>query len=224
MKNTVYSENIANAINDFLTTDDWHYSFDEQKGIFKFGLCLKGKIKKINYIIYVKDDAYLVYANPPIGADEDDKRMMSEMAEFVCRANYGLKSGNFELDMNDGEVRFKCYVDCDGVVPMTEIVKNSIYCPATMFERYGDGIVGIIFGDVSGKEAVEYCEKSAEEELRHLLSELTDSEDDGELSDMLTRLAEHPGVPNDEEVEITAVSEKTVRIKTNLFNTEGETV
>ena len=48
MKERTYSQNIANAIKEFLTNDDWYFSFDEKRGMFKFGLCLKGKIKKID--------------------------------------------------------------------------------------------------------------------------------------------------------------------------------
>lgn len=69
---------------------------------------------------------------------------MAIMAEFICRANYGLKNGNFELDMRDGEIRYKSFVDCEGLTPTTEMVRNSIHCPAAMFDRYGDGIVDII--------------------------------------------------------------------------------
>ena len=28
-------------------------------------------------------------------------------AEFICRANYGLPIGNFEMDFSDGELRYK---------------------------------------------------------------------------------------------------------------------
>ena len=105
MKEKNYSAEIANAIKSYLKEDDWHFSFDEETGLFRFGLSLSSKIKKINYIVDVKEDQYIVYAIAPIGADEEDKKMMATMAEFVCRANYGLKNGNFELDMRDGEVR-----------------------------------------------------------------------------------------------------------------------
>jgi hypothetical protein len=119
MKERDYSMNIANAVCDFLNEDDWHFSFDQERGIFKFGLQLKGKLKKISYIVDIKDDEYLVYAISPLGADEDDSKMMSNMAEFICRANYGLKMGNFELDFDDGEVRFKVHVLCKGITPTT---------------------------------------------------------------------------------------------------------
>ena len=190
MKEKKYSQTIAQAIHNYLTEDEWYFTFDETRGLFKFGLSIKGKIKKINYLINVREDEYVVYAVSPLGADEDDKEMMASMAEFICRANYGLLNGNFELDMRDmrgGEIRFKCFVDCEGLTPASEIVRNSILCPAAMFERYGNGIVDIIFGKATAQEAVEQCEKTTEDEFIHLLSELEDADGDDELDDVIAR-------------------------------------
>lgn len=44
MKERTYSESIAQAIKGYLADDDWHFSFDEKCGLFKFGLSLKGMI------------------------------------------------------------------------------------------------------------------------------------------------------------------------------------
>lgn len=215
-----YSETIANVIKTYLKEDDWHFSFDGETGLFKFGLSLSSKIKKINYIVDVKEDEYIVYAIAPIGADEEDKKMMATMAEFVCRANYGLKNGNFELDMRDGEVRFKCFVDCEGIIPSKDMVQNSIHCPAAMFKRYGSGIVDIIFGNVTAKEAVEKCEKATEDEVRSLLTELAGEDSDGEFGAMLARLAERLSLSEDEEASDT--DGVPALIKTDLFGTEGD--
>lgn len=56
MKKYSYSEGISCSIRDYLVDDSWRFSFDNNSGLFKFGLNLKGKIKHINYIIDVKDD------------------------------------------------------------------------------------------------------------------------------------------------------------------------
>ena len=213
-----YSLEIANAINSYLKQDDWHFSFDEENGLFRFGLSLSSKIKKINYIVDVKEDEYIVYAIAPIGADEEDKKMMATMAEFVCRANYGLKNGNFELDMRDGEVRFKCFVDCESITPSKDMVQNSIHCPAIMFKRYGSGIVDIIFGNATATEAVNRCEKAAEIEMRSLLSELMEGE--GEPSEMLAKLAERLGSSEDDEPYDAGCV--PAMIKTDLFGSEGD--
>lgn len=169
MKNNIYSKEIANAINNFLVNDDWNFSFDEEKGIFRFGVSLDSKIKKINYSVKVNAHGFTVYVISPIGVEEHDRDMMLNMAEFICRANYVLRSGNFELDMEDGEIRYKIYTDCDGgIIPTYEMVKNSIHCPAIMFDQYAPGIIDIIFGNVSAMDAIKRCEKSMEEELHSL--------------------------------------------------------
>jgi len=178
MKNRAYSKSIANVINSFLTEDDWYFSFDDKRGVFIFDLNLKGRIKKVSYIIDVEDDEYVVYAISPLGADDDDEKMMATMVDFLCRANYGLKNGNFELDMMDGEIRYKCFVDCEGITPTTEMVRNSILCPAAMFDRYGVGIVDIIFGNTTAKEAIAKCEKSPAEELRAPLGDELGGDED----------------------------------------------
>lgn len=221
MKDKTYSKDIADAINRFLTEDDWHFLFDEQRGMFKFGLSLKSRMKSINYIIDVKDDEYVVYAISPIGADHMDENMMTSMADFICRANYGLKNGNFELDMRDGEIRYKSYVDCEGITPTTDIVRNSILCPGAMFNQYGDGIVDIIFGGASAKDAIAKCEKSPEEQLRDLIG------GDEELDAMITRLAAQLGIGgsephSDEEADTSDSSDdEAPEVKTDLFGTEG---
>jgi hypothetical protein len=39
------------------------------------------------------------------------KEKLADMAEFQARINYGLIIGNFEMDWDDGEIRFKTSLD-----------------------------------------------------------------------------------------------------------------
>lgn len=194
MKNRTFSKNIADAINSFLTEDDWNYTFDDQRGLFKFNLKIKGRIKKVSYIIAVKDDDYIVYTASPLGADDD--KTMAVMAEFICHVNYGVKNGNFELDMMDGEIRYKCFVDCEGITPSKEMIRNSIYCPAAMFNRYGPGIVDILFCNATAKEAVDKCEKSLAEALIANLGKELDG--DADMDAIISRLAALFGIDEGE--------------------------
>ena len=178
MKKT-YSAEIAKTIDRFLKEDGWSFSFDEKYGLFKFELHLiKSKIKEINYIIAVKEHEYIVHAIAPIGADNEDKKMMSAMAEFICRVNYGLKNGSFQLDMEDGEVQYKVFVDCEGIIPSKEIVQNSILCPAAMFEHYGSRIADIIFGNFTSPPPAEQWEEEAEVDLDFIPREFFEDDED----------------------------------------------
>ena len=197
MKQRDYSKNIASAIDTFLTEDDWKYTFDENRGLFKFGLSLKGKLQQLNYILEIREDDFVVYAISPLGADEADQKMMATMAEFVCRANYGLLNGNFELDMRDGEVRYKSFVDCEDITPSSEMIRNSIYCPASMFKRYGEGLIDIIFGGSTAKAAADKCENSSRSERPASTSDASDASDDEDMADMIARLAQRFGESDD---------------------------
>ena len=153
------SEELTEMIRDFLIEDDWHFTFDEENACFTFNISIDGKLQHLRYVIYVKDDCYTVYAVSPLNADSEDPAIMSKMADFICRANYGLRNGNFELDMRDGELRYKIFVDCDGLLPNTDILRNSIIIPSVMFERYSAGIIDVMFKDSSAEDAIAKCEE-----------------------------------------------------------------
>ena len=153
-----YSEDLVSEIRGFLLDDDWKFDFDEEKGIFRFGVNIDGKMKHVNYFMPVRDDSYTVYAISPVSGDPEDPLTMAAIADFVCRANYGLRNGNFEVDMTDGEIRYKVFVDCDGIVPSREIIRGSIIIPAMMFERYSPGLLDVIFKGESAADAIARCE------------------------------------------------------------------
>ena len=189
-----YSKEIAAKISNFLKKDDWHYSFDEQKGVFDFGLRIRGKMRNISYSVHVNESDYSVYATSPVNADSDDKDMMVNMAEFICRANYGLKRGNFEFDFRDGEVRYKIHVPCDGILSTSEMIKDSIYCPAHMFDKYGDGILSIIFNDVSAEDAIKQCEGSGDSGIEKLIAQMMEEYPDDDVETLTARIAERLGI------------------------------
>ena len=156
-----YSGEIATMIGAFLKTDDWNYRFNKETGRFRFGLNTGNKLKTLDYLVGVDTDAYTVYAVSPIGADISNPEERAAMAEFICRANYGMRYGNFEMDLRDGEIRYKCFVNCDGALPSPAIVKDSIYMPAVTFSHYTPGILAILYTGASAEEAMALCGEEA---------------------------------------------------------------
>lgn len=57
MRKYEYSDEIVNVVKKFLDDDDWHYSFNEETGIFRFSLRIRSKIQSISYVIDVHEDA-----------------------------------------------------------------------------------------------------------------------------------------------------------------------
>lgn len=200
MRKNDYSNELVNVVKQFLEEGKWRYSFNKNTGVFQFSLKIRGKIQKINYVIEVQKKEILVYGISPIGADQEDFAMMYQMAEFICYVNYGLKNGCFEFDFRDGEIRFRSFIDCDEVIPSMEVIKNSVYCTAAMYENYAPGITEIIFVGCSAKEAIAKCKKFLEE-ICSATSTITDESTEGEMKNLLDRLAGHLDVPEDLEGE-----------------------
>ena len=128
-------------------------------GIFYFTLQMKSEISNINYFVGVREKSLSFYGIIQMNADPKDEKLMGQMAEFVCRANHGLKNGCFDLNFENGEICYRSYLDCDGIIPSKNMVGNSIYCIATMYMAYAPAISEILYGDVTAKEAVEKCEE-----------------------------------------------------------------
>lgn len=159
MEKEKYSEKIATLIQDYLDKYDWHYSFDRERGVIRFNLRVSTILKKLLYHICVYENTYLVYVYPPIGAKSDNPEQMKRMADYICRINSAVANGNFELNMRDGEISYKVFVDCDGdSVPSENILRNSIYSPALMFERYGSGLANIIFASADPADEIKKIE------------------------------------------------------------------
>lgn len=146
-----YSTEIAKAIKNFLDTDDWHYTFDENDGIFKMGVNLKCKLGSTDMRVKVGADYFTTYAAVKMNADASCR---TEVAEFITRANYGLRNGNFEMDFRDGELRYKSFNNCDGLIPSRAVIADGIMIPALMIDRYGDGLVAVMFGLQTPEDAV----------------------------------------------------------------------
>lgn len=65
------------------------------------------------------------------------------MMELVTRANYGLIIGNFELDLDDGEVRFKTSIDFVGDRLSGALLAQLVEHNLDAFDSYLPAINGV---------------------------------------------------------------------------------
>ena len=144
-------------VKDVFDQKELGYELLEDKNTLKIHLPLKSKLKNFTAYFNCRERSYTVNAYIPLGVDEDSRQ---KIAEYITRANYGLRFGNFELDFSDGEIRYRLTVDCEDRSSLSEsLVMRSIFIPMTMFDRYGDGLVAVMFGIKSPEEAINDAEK-----------------------------------------------------------------
>ncbi len=68
------------------------------------------------------------------------------MLEFVARANFGLAVGNFELDPDDGEIRFKTSVDVNNTELTRGLLSGLTSLNVAAVHVYLPGIEAVIGG------------------------------------------------------------------------------
>jgi hypothetical protein len=94
---------------------------------------------------------FIFYSICPIAAPEDKR---SAIAHFLTLAHYGLLIGNFELDFNDGEIRYKTSIDVEGDRLSHALIKRLVYTNVTMMDEYIPGIKAVIEKGISPEEAI----------------------------------------------------------------------
>lgn len=203
MKTRSYSQDIANAIHDHLKSHDFKYNFNEDRGVFNFTIGVSGKVKTFVYHIIVSDHGFTSSARYPLGPTSRDMDTLNTMARFLTRANNGLRIGNFEMDLDDGEIDYKVHCSCRGIEASDEMIAESIQCPTAMFEKYEDGILGILFRGMSDKEAAEHCENSKGSilsKLEELKARLEEMEGDKSRNEEETDVTSEDNVDDEENI------------------------
>ncbi|MBQ9336940.1 MAG: hypothetical protein IJS14_06560 [Lentisphaeria bacterium] len=154
-------EQIVDAVRNWLDKDDWKYEYDADKNVIRSGINLKSKLKNCKIIIIFNDDSYLVILSAPVNGDTDN---LDELMKYLTMVNFGLSNGNFELDVRDGEIRYKVFVNCNGLESLPEeIIQDSIYVGCFMMEKFGDGIAALALGFSDAATEIEKAEQQREE-------------------------------------------------------------
>lgn len=152
---------VIEAIESFFEKNEWKYQYNEEKKIFVSGINMNNVLGDMRMYISLEKNSYNVYMILNSKAEEE---YYDTVGEFLHRANYGLKNGNFEMDYSDGEIRYKTFVDFENIVISEEIVRDSIFVGIAMLDRYGKGLLKIMLGESTPKECVEECEKIEKDE------------------------------------------------------------
>jgi hypothetical protein len=101
--------------------------------------------------IRVDLEQFIFYAVAPVKIPLDVRPMADE---FITRANYGLRIGNFEMDYEDGEIRYKASLDFEGAELTPSLIKNVIYPAVQTLDHYLPGLMSVVYGSKTPQEAI----------------------------------------------------------------------
>ncbi len=122
-------------IKNYLDENDMNYQLISKDGHRIFKMQFGGRNGTMNCIIDVKQDVVLVMAVCNVNTPPNKRLSMSEL---ITRINSKMLLGNFDMDFEDGEVRYNLSWHYDSSLPVSSSVieRNIMTCVAMLDKHY----------------------------------------------------------------------------------------
>lgn len=102
-----------------------------------------------------EDGLFQVFGHSPVRVPEGSR---PAIAETIARANYGLKVGKFELDIDEGDLRFQAAQILIDEQLEDETIRRLIGTTMAMLNAYLPAVLSVIYGNELPKDAVKQIE------------------------------------------------------------------
>jgi hypothetical protein len=135
----------------YLQEDEWKFTRLEGEDT----IVLTFNCANATYLCYAQaresQQQIVFYTIYPLRAPEE-KRSLA--AEFAARVNYGLVLGNLELDMNDGEVRYKTSADVGAAEFTLPLLRSLMQINLSTADRYYPAFTALLYANATPADAV----------------------------------------------------------------------
>ena len=146
---------LLDVVTAFLDGQSWPYETVKDGRVVRFPFA--GDSEEWQVFVEAREQYFqvVVYSVAPFNIPEEHRL---PAAEYLTRANYGLIIGNFELDMEDGEVRFKTSIDVEGAALASAMVRQLVFSNLRAMNQYLPGLAAVVEGKSSAKQIVSRVE------------------------------------------------------------------
>jgi hypothetical protein len=147
-------QSLLQTVMAFFAEDDWQFTKLQGEPILH--LVFQGNNGQWNCYAKVREEQQLIfYSICPIVAPESTR---SAIAEFLTRANFGIVIGNFELNFDSGEIRYKTSIDVEGDDLSFSFIHQLVYTNIMTMDQYLPGIRAIIENQLLPQVAIAQVE------------------------------------------------------------------
>lgn len=147
---------ILQTITAFFTADNWQV--ENQPDNLSLSMNFQGEHGQWRCYATTRElpPQFVFYSLCPITIPLDRRQ---DVSEFLTRANYDIVIGNFELDFEDGDVRYKTSIDVEGSQLDSALIKRLVYTNVVMMDQYLPGILAVVYAKASPAEAIAQVEQ-----------------------------------------------------------------
>jgi hypothetical protein len=129
----------------FISKKKWRFTLVEEDS--RIAISISGNNGTFQCIADAREDEErfiflsICSANVP-----NDKRVL--MSELLTRINYGSFLGNFEMDYEDGQIRYKTSICCKNSELTINIIEHIVMADIVMMDTSLIRIMKLIYGDI----------------------------------------------------------------------------
>lgn len=148
----------------YLDANDWRHDADTEKGYFSMGCRIKEASVRVIIDVFESDDwrRLLTFSTYPVMVPEHRR---SAVVEALTRINYQLVYGNFEMDLADGEVRFRTVVEAEKDLD-DAMIDRVLNANLSAVDRYFAALMTITYGNASPDTVIDLASVPAKENLQ----------------------------------------------------------
>ncbi len=147
---------LLDVVEEYLIEIGWKFEKDDDSDVIKTGVNAKNASFRLIIYSLEEKDLLTIYVAQDNNVPEN-KRIL--LAEFIARANYGLNLGNFDIDMEDGELGYKVSADLEGGTLSTDMVGNMVGAGVSTMDQYYPGLMAVLFSNATPEEAIIQIER-----------------------------------------------------------------
>lgn len=132
----------------------FYLSNDDNRSVSADFRCEVGSYR-IVAAVDTDSDLFQVFGYSPVRVPEGAR---SVVAETIARANYGLKVGKFELDVDSGEIRFQAAQILTEDSLHETVIDRLLATTMLMLDRYLPAVLSVIYGNELPEDAIRCAE------------------------------------------------------------------
>ncbi len=141
---------LLDAVVEYLDEEEFDYDVESDERV-DLSFTSSNGVLVTWFSIDEEDQVVLFVSRCPVFVPQERREAAME---FLTRANFGLRLGHFEFDLDDGEVRYKTSIDVEGDRLTPVLVKRLVRPNLVTMDRYLPGLLRVVFGATTAAQEI----------------------------------------------------------------------
>ncbi len=161
MESNGNGQSLMEVVVRFFREDQWNFQEVENKPVIRAGY----RGEHGTWICFARVDEenqrFLFHSTMGLNIPPQYR---TAVAEYITRVNFGLPLGNFEMDFDTGDVRFRTSIETPEGGLTVPMVRALAYANVRSMDRYFPGVLAVVHGGLSPEAALARAETQVVEQ------------------------------------------------------------